>query len=364
MVTDAIVIGGGPAGLAAAIALRSRGFSVTLSDARRPPIDKACGEGFLPCAFDALAALGVDAHALPGLPLRGVRFTGEGVSVVARFLHGEGRGVRRIELHRALLERAESSGVRLQWGHTVSDFSGIRARWIIGADGIQSRVRQWAQLGRTIRDSRRYGFQRHFHVAPWTSEIEVHWAARGQVYVTPVSPNEVGLALLTRDRNFRLEEALASLPDLRAKLAGASCTAERGAVTATRSLRHVARGNVVLIGDASGSVDAITGEGLSLGFRQASLLANSLFSDDVTAYEYGHRTLARRPRLMGDLMLTLDRSRWLRVRALRALAARPALFAGLLAMHTGESRLPAFLNNCARLGLGMLIQPRPGAHSV
>ena len=81
---------------------------------------------------------------------------------------------------------------------------------------------------------------------------------------------------------------------------------ERGAITMMQKLRHVQRGNVALVGDASGSVDAITGEGLSLGFRQAMALADALERGDLSGYEAEHRRLARRPALMGRLMLALD----------------------------------------------------------
>jgi flavin-dependent dehydrogenase len=361
MVTDAFVIGGGPAGLAAAIALRTRGLTVTVADGRTLPLDKPCGEGLLPQGTDALRSLGVEAGRLEGVPLRGVRFFGEGVAVGSRFNGREGRGIRRTVLHRALAERAEACGVRVNWGTPVANFSEVRAGWVIGADGIRSRVRGWAGLDASGRDTARFGFQRHYQVQPWSDEVEVYWTSRGQVYVTPVSDSEVGLALLTRDSRYRLEAALEQLPELKSRVAGALMTSERGATTSTRTLRRVTAGHVALVGDASGSVDAITGEGLALSFRQAELLAAALVAGDLARYERGHRKLVRRPRFMGDLMLTLDRSAMLRSRALHALAARPALFAGLTAMHTGEARFPAFLNNCARLGVGMLLQPRPGA---
>jgi flavin-dependent dehydrogenase len=266
-------------------------------------------------------------------------------------------------LHQALAERAEACGVCLQWGRPVSDFRGDGARWVVGADGIRSRVRRWAGLETAWRNTARFGFQRHYQVEPWSDEVEVYWTALGQVYVTPVSEREVGLALLTRDSGFRLDAALDALPELRGRVAGATVTAERGASTSTCTLRRIVAGSVALVGDASGTVDAITGEGLALSFRQAELLADALTEGDLSLYARGHRELARKPRLMGDLMLTLDRSGILRRRALRALAARPALFDGLTAMHMGEARYPAFLNNCARLGVRMLLQPRPGASS-
>lgn len=307
-------------------------------DSRRPPIDKACGEGFLPGAAPALRTLGLDLAALPGIPLRGIRFLGHHASVYASFPQSEGRGVRRTHLHSALVARAEDLGVRLNWNHPVQSLESLRERWIIGADGIQSRVRQWAGLGCTEYDSVRFGFQRHLELEPWSNDVEVYWGSFGQAYITPVGEREIGLAVLTQRPEIRLPEVLADLPNLRARLANIPATADRGAVTARRRLRRVTKGNVALIGDASGSVDAITGEGLSLSFRQADLLATALAANKPQIYEAGHRNLARRPQFMGALMLLLDRSPLLRDATLSALAAAPPLFSALVRVHIGREQ--------------------------
>ena len=57
--TDVLVVGGGPAGLAAAIAARRKGMRVRVVDGAVPPIDKACGEGLMPDALKGLAEPGV-----------------------------------------------------------------------------------------------------------------------------------------------------------------------------------------------------------------------------------------------------------------------------------------------------------------
>lgn len=354
-IPDVFVIGGGPVGLAAAIAARRKGFRVTLADALRPPIDKACGEGVLPDGIAAAAALGLQLADLDSFRIRGIRFAGESASVSADFPRQPGRGIRRTTLHRALVAQAEQCGVEFQWGRTVQKLEEINARWIVGADGIGSRVRKWAGLEASTRDTRRYGFRRHFRMRPWNDCVEIHWADGCQIYVTPVAVNEVSVAVLTHDPKQRVSEILAMFPDLAEKLALAPETShERGALTATRQLRKVARGNVALIGDASGSVDAISGEGLCLGFRQALALSEAIERGDLHLYESAHRRLGWRPRFMADFMLTMDRWPPVRRRALASLASHPELFAGLLSMHVGMSRKADFAANCLALGWQML----------
>jgi flavin-dependent dehydrogenase len=351
--TDVLVVGGGPAGLAAAIAARLKGFDVTVADGARPPIDKACGEGLMPDSFDAVCRLGIRLDTDESFAFRGIRFLGEGAFVEANFPSGSGIAMRRPRLHQALIDRASETGVSLLWASrvvaltdegTALDGHSIRCRWVIGADGQNSRVRRWAGLDRPRRESFRFGFRRHYCISPWTDYMEIYWGSGSQMYVTPVNRSEVCVALVTRDAHLRLEQALPQFPDLSRKLAGASAsTAERGAVSASRKLRRVFRERTILIGDASGSVDAITGEGLSLSFHQAIALADALAADDIAAYQAEHQRLTLRPNLMASLMLSMDRFPWLRRRVLCALASEPAIFANMLSMHMGAISPADFL---------------------
>ncbi len=342
LAADVFVLGGGPAGLAAAIALRRRGFDVLLADAARPPIDKACGEGILPEGVAAAHELGID---VAGASLRGIRFSDGPLNAEAAFPFCAGIGVRRTTLHDAMVQRARDLGVRFQWGAAVRSLDDVRARWIIGADGGQSWVRRWAGLGNLRRDDRRFGFVRHYAVAPWTDFVEIHWSDRFQIYITPVAPNGVGVALLTSDPQLRLDSALSRLPGL-ARLLGSPPGSVRGAVTANRRLRSVCNGRVALIGDASGSVDAITGDGISLAFRQAQALALSLEAGNLSLYSAAHARLSRRPRLMADLLLLLDRYPTLRRVTIRAFAAYPPLFSRMLAAHTSTWPFPPRPRTC------------------
>jgi flavin-dependent dehydrogenase len=332
--TDIFVVGGGPAGLAAAIAARLKGFDVVVADAAQPPIDKACGEGLMPDSLHALRQLGVALDPDQSFAFRGIRFIGEGGSVAADFRRDYGIAVRRIRLHQALIDRAAALGVKLLWRTPVTAIDNIRAGWIVGADGENSRVRHWSNLGAVRSESFRYGFRRHYRVRPWTDFVEVYWGLGCQMYVTGVAHDEMLIGLLTRDPHMRLNDALPHFPDLARKLAGAATLSqERGAITVMRRLRRVHRGRIALIGDASGSVDAITGEGMGLAFRQSLALANALAANNLDQYQTAHRRMARRPAFMAQLMLTLDRFPRIRPRVLRAFEAKPAIFERLLAIH-------------------------------
>ena len=88
--TDVFVIGGGPAGLAAAIAARRRGLEVTVADRSQPPIDKACGEGIMPDGVAAARALGISLEDGGARPFRGIRFCERTLAVEAPFPEGSG----------------------------------------------------------------------------------------------------------------------------------------------------------------------------------------------------------------------------------------------------------------------------------
>lgn len=345
---DVFVVGGGPAGLAVAIAARAKGFEVLVADGARPPIDKPCGEGLLPDAVAALRRLGVVLAPADGFALRGIRFSDGGTSVAAAFRDGCGLGVRREVLHRRLVERAHSCGVRFAWNTPVTELSEsgvvgagqrICARWIVGADGIRSRVQRWAGLENNAAHGGRFAYRQHFRAHAWSDFAEVYWHKDEQIYVTPVSSEEICVALISGSAKAHIAGALEKLPALSRKLRNASVTtAERGAPTRVRGLAHVHRGNVVLVGDASGSVDAITAEGLALGFRQAEALAKALAAGDLAQYEQEHRRLFLRPRFMAQLLLFLGRQPALRKHTFQVLEAAPNIFDCMLAYHVGETR--------------------------
>ena len=342
---DVCVIGGGPAGLAAAIALAQAGYETTVVDCAIPPIDKACGEGLMPDSIAVLAQLGIAVSPDLGFRFTGIRFCGKHSSVVADFPSGKGLGVRRTVLHSLLIRRAQEIGVTLAWGVKNVHISNtgvsvndqlLRVGFVVAADGQNSTVRREAGLSRTVSERRRYGFRRHYRIAPWSSYMELYWGPRCQIYITPVAAEEVCVALISRESHLRLDAALAHFPDVRSRLKGApSVSKEMGALSVSRTLDSVCNDKVALVGDASGSVDAVTGEGLCLAFRQSLALAEALRAGDLEAYQSRHRKLSRLPQTMASLMLSLDNYPSFQRRALASLARRPGVFEKLLAVHVG-----------------------------
>ena len=339
--TDVFVIGGGPAGLAAAIAARRKGFEVMVADGGQPPLEKPCGEGMVPGTLEVLHDLGIDVSADDGFDFSGIRFVNGSTQVQACFPNGLGMGMRRLLLHKRMVEAACACGVKFLWNTTVSGIlpkgvvAGrdiVPARWIIGADGSRSLVRRWSSLDAVEHYAQRFACRRHYDIRPWSEFMEIYWGRHVQAYVTPVAAGEVCVVLMSHRRQILWEEAWKEFPILAERLDKTAMTnAERGTVTAMYSLKRVYRGSVALIGDASGGVDAITGEGLRLSFRQALALADAMAVNSLSQFQTAHRQLARRPTRMGRLMLFLGRHAALRQRTMRALSSHPEIFAHLLA---------------------------------
>jgi flavin-dependent dehydrogenase len=187
--------------------------------------------------------------------------------------------------------------------------------------------------------------------------MEIHWGPASQAYVTPIADDEVCVVIMAETaRHAQFAAALPEMPALQHILCGASFSSrQRGAVTSMRSLRRVQRRNVALIGDASGGVDAIAGEGLRLAFCQANVLADAMVSGNLSEYQRAHRRIASRPMLMGNLMLFLSRHPRLRARSIRAMQQEPQLFSRLLSAHVGKASFANLLTNGALLGLRLTV---------
>jgi len=331
---DVIVAGGGPVGLATAIEARMKGLSVAVVEARPGPIDKACGEGLMPGAVSALKRLGVTPA---GHAFTGIRYLSAGREAVHGFRDGTGVGSRRLILHAALADRAHELGVGIVAGRvdeirqdsTGVSAGGLRGSWLLACDGLHSSVARSLGLAIPSRARRRFGVRRHFAVVPWSSFVDVHWTREAEVYVTPVGEQLVGVAVLGPQRTD-FSATIAGIPELASRLAGAApASTQRGAGPLRQATRARTLGRVLLVGDASGYVDAITGEGIRVGLAQSTAAVEAIALGDPAGYERTWRIVTRDMR-----MLTEGLVRWastpLRSAIVPAAERMPAVFGAVV----------------------------------
>ena len=391
-VIDVLVVGGGPAGLAAGISFGRAGLRTVVCERGSLPADKPCGEGVMPTGLRHLERLGVPAYLRREhmRPFVGIHYlSAAGASAAARFAEGPGQGIRRTELSRALCERAatiDAVEVRPRTRVTLGtrgpggtrarlDGQETMARLVVGADGISSQVRRWAGLQGASRRRRRFAVQQHFRCRPWSEYVEVHWAGVVEAYVTPCGPEEVGVAFLWAPEGAavrggrRLIRSMFSLfPRLRASLEGAEPSAGARAIGPLHQVaRAPASDGVALVGDASGYLDAITGEGISLAVAQVQALYDAIgpwllhgsdrapTAGDLQSYSRHISAMVHQHHLITRLVLFLSRHPGLADRAIQGLGRQPGLFRWLLSANMGEVSLASVRGpDIVRLATGLV----------
>ena len=340
---DLVIVGGGPVGLATALYAVRAGLTPIVLEPRQGTIDKACGEGLMPAGLRALLELDVDPA---GFPLQGIRYCRGGRTATADF-RTPGRGVRRTTLHAALAAEVQRHGIPVYAAHatavtqsadsvTVQARAGesprtVTGRHLIAADGLHSPMRAALGLERPAAPPtgrRRFGQRAHFAISPWSDHVEVHWGDDAEAYVTPVAEDRVGVAILT-SRKAPYAALLAQFPELRARLDGATTVGEtRGAGPLRQRTSARVAGRAMLVGDASGYIDALTGEGISLGVQRAQAAVAAITGGDLAAYERQWRRIGRTPALLTHGLLLATRPGWARRAIVPAAQAAPMVFRG------------------------------------
>jgi len=172
----------------------------------------------------------------------------------------------------------------------------------------------------------------------------------GQAVVTPTAAEEVCVSIFTSAPGIPMAKLIDHFPEISRRLNGAHPTISvRGAISGSSNMRSVVRDRFALTGDASGSVDALTGEGMSLGFRQALALSEALEKNDLAHYQVTHRHIGRMPQRMARLMLVVGARTRLRRRVLHALAAQSQMFGLMLGAHVGALS-PTAIRPCVLAG--------------
>ena len=352
MKTEIAVVGGGPAGLASALALAKAGREVCVLERANWPQDRACGEGILPDGLAHLRALGVEPE---GMPINGIEYYDERVGSFRGVFGGKpALGVRRTTLSRALHAACEDrvqlhsdAPVRVMTkrarGWRLTTGAGdVDADFVILADGPRSSLRE--QLGLTGKPPmrvNRLGWRQHLRVEPPSAFVEVHWGMGFEAYLTPVGPKQLGVAMLWREGvelpkgNERLWRWLDRFEGLRGRFDGVEpASVGRGIGRMAVSARRSTFEDGCFVGDALAFFDGISGEGLSAGFAQAHIIAQALGqgvpSGRVPGLERALWATLSSKRRLTQLLLLLHKHPSLRRVVFHLFRRQPGLFSWAL----------------------------------
>ena len=326
----------------------------------------------MPAGVAALERLGLDAT--QGEPFHGIRYHFRGRIAEGRFpevkgLPRSGRGFRRRHLDHALFElAARTPNVQVHTGALVEapQVEGGRVvglivngasrsgDLVIGADGAQSRLRHALKLDLPSR-RKRVGVCAHFRLAPGSAtpqSVDVYLGRNCELYTAPLPHRELLVAALVNAQELdgTLEDQFwrwcSSQPHLAARLEGAERTSELLAISPVsgRARQRILPG-FVLLGDAAGFSDPITGGGMTQALLAAELLALYVarrpFAIDDWLAEFDREREARLRdfRRLTALLLWLAENRGFLWMALKAMRKLPRLFSHLLGVAGGARRL-------------------------
>ena len=354
---DIVVVGGGPAGLAVAIVAAEQGLSVIVIERRDCSPDKACGEGVLPPGVKALERLGIANRfdRSTSYPFAGIRFIQEDGSAAESQMPASGLGIRRTLLVEALARRAEELGAVLQHRRSVNRVQAnsneaavdtthgkIFGRLVVAADGLHSQLRKASGLDAPPSRRRRLALRQHYKIRPWTNFVEVYLDDKGEAVVTPVSDESVGINFVWEDgviEQPRIPVLKGRFPALIARLGDAPpISSIRGAGPMARAATRRNSDRIVLVGDAAGFVDSISGDGLSIAFNSALILGKHLpeilklnaTKESMQAYENEARRLYRGYWLVTNGLLMVARHPRARRTIINSLRRHPGIFRELM----------------------------------
>ncbi len=289
---DAVVVGAGPAGSTAAYGLARGGASVLLVDKARFPRDKPCGGGvtlraarLLPFSIDPVVEDVVDRFELR----LGYRSSFERASDEPLCLMTQRR-----RLDEFLARQAEDAGaefrdgvpVRFDDGNVVVDGEAVSARVIVGADGVNGLT------------ARAFGIARdHGHgvALEGNAPLDTRYCGRlvlelgvvpgGYAWVFPKGDHvNVGVGGWESE-GPRLREHLRRLCDVHDVDFHTLADVRGYRLPYRRAASRLASDNVLLVGDAAGLIDPLSGDGMYEAFVSAKLAAEAVFSDDLASYE-------------------------------------------------------------------------------
>jgi menaquinone-9 beta-reductase len=302
---DCAIIGGGVAGLALAILLAETGRRTILFEKEAYPYHKVCGEYISNESVNFLRKLGLDlsAYDLPRMDQL-LLSSVSGISVKRNLSIG-GIGFSRYRLDHLLAQKARAGGVEVRAKTKVRDVEfkddlfeisfgdeKITARAAAGAYGKNSNID--ARLDRTIRAPRErdlfIAVKHHLSLPGYNrTHVEMHNFAGGYCGLSAIEDDRVNMSYITRAENLRkcgnriaeLERrVLSKNPFLEKIIADAKFELEKPLVIAHLhfGLKTMVDAHLLMIGDAAGNIAPLSGNGISMALRSASIAAAGIGS--------------------------------------------------------------------------------------
>ena len=316
---DVVIVGGGPAGTAAAIELARSGRSAIVIDKAVFPRDKCCGDGLTTLALRELEAVGFDPGKVGSwFDVGGAALRSPSGREVTIPLPTDGRYAAvapRVEFDNALVDLARAAGADIRDGHgfrsldhlTDEDGHGfirleadrltIDTRYVIAADGMWSPVRKAVGLNEPGYLGEWHGFRQYARNVTGTAASQLHvWfepdLLPGYAWSFPLPGNRANIGFgVLRDGDRTGKEIKAIWPDLleRAHVVealGPGFEMERRhtawPIPARVDSLPLTADRILFVGDAAAATDVMTGEGIGQALLTGRLAAESVIAAGAT----------------------------------------------------------------------------------
>lgn len=399
MTYDVIVVGAGPAGSVLALQLARAGLKILLLDGSKFPREKVCGEGMMPQGVQILRDLGlVNGTLEDGYKFYGIRYTVPGGPRASAYfpksetLPEYGVAMRRFSLDEALLGACQAHvdiEVRLRCfvdGLGYGDDGKVevrgpnlteRASFLVGADGARSTVRRLAGLDWSKSGTQRWAVRAHFEHKERSvqkSQVEVILAGEREMYLTPLSDYETGVIMTLgqdqlngvqgRPRPAILETLSGSGDGFCQELSQSTLISRVQAIGPLGVPAKSSFGRrLILVGDAAGALDPITGEGLSISLKSSLLAAQTIISvfesgdfgaKPLKAYHRSRLKSIRELSLLTRLVLWLSQHPKVAHKIIANLGEQPQTFSKLLGIAAGSYGVSSLTpRDACRIVLGL-----------
>ncbi len=315
---DVVIVGGGPAGSAAAIELSRSGRSVVLLDKATFPRDKCCGDGLTTLALRELEQLGFDPGEVDDwFDVNGAVLRSPSGRQITVPLPDEGRYAAvapRLQLDDALLRLARDAGADVHDGRgfraldtncnsvdgvvrVEADELTIDTRYVIAADGMWSPVRKATGANDPGYLGEWHGFRQYASNVTGSAARELHvWfepdLVPGYAWSFPLPGNRANIGFgVLRDGSRSGKEIKAIWPDLLQRphiveALGAGFTMDdrhtAWPIPARIDSLPLTAGRVLFVGDAAAATDVMTGEGIGQALMTGRLAAEAIIAAGAT----------------------------------------------------------------------------------